>query len=246
MKVRSLLIIIVSFSLLSGLVRGQSAKPIAVVELFTSEGCSSCPAADELLKEMAGLRENEGKPFIALSFHITYWDHLGWVDPYSNEMYTERQKKYATILKQPQYYTPQAIVNGEHQFIGSNPIAFRDSLTKVEKKKPTFSIEASALQRGDSIEIQYTLQKEPKNQLLNIAIIEKNSEHKVARGENKNRTLKHFNVVREFKTLELKKQDTISLRAVENLAIDNMEIVLYVQHKKTLRILGASKISLLE
>jgi hypothetical protein len=226
--------------------KGQAKEPFAVVELFTSEGCSSCPAADELLKQMVVSGENEGKPFIALAFHITYWNHLGWVDNYSKELFTERQKKYAEILKQQNIYTPQAIVNGEHQFVGSNAIAFRDTLKKVEKRKPTYRIEANAKQRGDSIEVQYVLNKESKNQVINIAIIEKNSEHIIARGENKNRTLKHFNVVREFKTLESKKQDTVKFHAIQDLDIGNMEVVLYVQNKKTMKIGGASKIAVSE
>src|SRR5688572_5408621 len=135
----SLLFIIVCTALYS-----QKKMPVVVVELFTSEGCSSCPAADELLKEVAVKREREGKTFIALAFHITYWNHLGWIDPYSQETFTERQKMYSSVLKQPQIYTPQAFINGAHEFVGSNAIAFRDSLAKAEKRKSSFSIEAHA------------------------------------------------------------------------------------------------------
>lgn len=245
MKTRSIFIFLCLLSLSTSLY-SQNAEPAAVVELFTSEGCSSCPAADELLKEMAVKRENEGKPFIALAFHITYWNHLGWADPYSNEVYTDRQKKYAVALKHPQFYTPQAVINGVHQFVGSDEVAFRDSLEKAERRKPSFYIEARAMQRGDSIEVQYTLNKDSKNHLLNIAVVEKNSERKITRGENKSRTLRHFNVVREFKTLESKKQGTIMLSGVKDLTFNNMEIVLYVQHKKTMRIVGASRISMSE
>jgi len=220
--------------------------PIAVVELFTSEGCSSCPAADELLKEIATKRENEGKPFIALAFHVTYWNHLGWVDQYSNEAFTDRQKTYASALKQPQLYTPQAVINGAHEFVGSNAMAFRDTLAKAEKRKSSYIIEAHAKQRGDSIEIEYLVDSESKNQVMNIAIVEKNSEHNVTRGENKNRTLKHFNVVREFKTVNLKTKDVIMFAKVKDLPITNMEVVLYVQHKKTMRISGAAKTSVSE
>lgn len=234
------------FLLISASVYAQRAVSVAVVELFTSEGCSSCPAADALLKEMSVKRETEGRPFIALAFHITYWNHLGWADPYSNEVYTTRQKKYTAVLKQRQFYTPQAVVNGAHEFVGSDAVAFRDTLAKAEKRKPSFSIEARARQRGDSIEVQYTLNKESKNQLMNIALIEINSEHTVTRGENKNRTLKHFNVVREFKTLDLKKKDVIMFSRIKDIPIHNMEVVLYVQHKKTMRIAGALKTSVLE
>lgn len=221
---------------------GQSHESVAVIELFTSEGCSSCPAADELLKEMVLNRENEGNPLIALSFHITYWNHLGWIDPYSHELYTNRQKKYAAIFKNNQIYTPQAIANGTLEFVGSNRDAFRDSLKKAERK-PVYTIEAKAMQRKDSIEIHYKLNKDPKNQVLNIAIVEKNIERTITRGENKSRMLMHFNVVRGFNTIEPGKQGTFVVHTIENLATDNAEIVLYLQHKKTWRILGASRIS---
>jgi hypothetical protein len=224
----------------------QKKMPVVVVELFTSEGCSSCPAADELLKEISEKREGEGKPFVALAFHVTYWNHLGWIDPYSNEAFTDRQKKYYSVLKQPQLYTPQVVINGAHEFVGSNAIAFRDTLAKAEKRKSSYSIDATAKQEGDSIKIEYTVDSESKNYLMNIALIERNSERSVTRGENKNRTLKHFNVVREFKTRELKKQGMIKFARVKDLAINNMEIVLYVQHKKTMKIGGALKTTVLE
>jgi hypothetical protein len=222
----------------------QTAVPVAVVELFTSEGCHSCPAADELLKTMSEEREKLGKPIVGLAFHVTYWNNLGWVDAYSQEEFTQRQKQYSVVLKQPQYYTPQAVVNGEHEFIGSNAVAFRDTLTKAAWRKPAYVIEAKAINKNDSIEVQYSLNKDSKNFQLNIALVERNSERQIMRGENKNRTLKHFNVVRVFKTVELTENGSVSLPVLADLSPDNMEIVLYVQHKKSWRIAGASKITM--
>src|SRR5687768_10693889 len=116
-KIITLFLFIGTFNIgfISNIAKENSGMP--VVELFTSEGCSSCPAADELLKEMLGIRQNEGKSFIALAFHVTYWNRLGWLDSFSNEAYTDRQKKYQARLKLPNLYTPQAIVNGEKEFI---------------------------------------------------------------------------------------------------------------------------------
>ena len=215
---------------------GQKKSPLVVVELFTSEGCSSCPAADELLEKMAMQRETEGKPIIALAFHVTYWNHLGWIDTYSKEAYTNRQKAYAAVFEKSQMYTPQAVVNGRHEFVGSNAVAFNDTLAKAEKRKNSFEIEANARLHGDSIEIEYVVD-ESKNQLMNIALIEKNSVHSVSRGENKNRTLRHFNVVREFKTHDLKSQK-VMFAPIEDVPVTNMEVILFVQHKKTMRIGG--------
>ena len=223
----------------------QPKKSVAVVELFTSEGCSSCPAADNLLKEMSEQYDKEGKPFIALAFHVTYWNHLGWVDPFSDEAYTNRQKQYAIFLKCPQY-TPQAVVNGAHEFVGSNAVAFRDTLSKAEKRKFNYAIEARASLKGDSIEVHYKLNKDSKNFVLNVAIVEKSSVREITRGENKSKTLRHFNIVRQFKTLELKEEGIVMLKNADNLPIGNSEIVLFVQQKKLLRIVGATKVPINE
>jgi hypothetical protein len=216
-----------------------AAESFPVIELFTSEGCSSCPAADELLEEMTAIREREGKPFIGLSFHVTYWNRLGWIDSFSNEGFTERQKKYQALFK-TQLYTPQAVVNGQHQFVGSNVVALRDTLTKVENDKATYAIQAKAMRRGDSVFVEYSINKDPKKELVNIALIEKNCEQKVTRGENKNRTLKHFNVVREFQTLALKHEGSLSM-PVNSKAGDDLEVVVYVQ-RRNMKIVGAVKV----
>jgi hypothetical protein len=215
------------------------AESFPVIELFTSEGCSSCPAADELLEEMTAIREREGKPFIGLSFHVTYWNRLGWIDSFSNDGFTERQKKYQALFK-TQLYTPQAVVNGQHQFVGSNVVALRDTLTKVEDEKATYAIQAKAMRRADSVFVEYSINRDPKKELVNIALIEKNCERKVTRGENKNKTLKHFNVVREFQTLPLKHEGSLSMPVNSN-AGDDLEVVVYVQ-RKNMKIVGAVKV----
>lgn len=214
-------------------------ESIPVVELFTAEGCSSCPVADELLEEMTGIRAREGKPFIGLSFHVTYWNSLGWVDSFSNEGFTERQKKYQAMFK-TQLYTPMAVVNGQHQFVGSNVVAMRDTLTLVEKETAMYAIEAKAVRQGDSIAVEYSINKDPKKELVNIALIEKNCERRITKGENRNKTLKHFNVVREFQTLPLKRRHSLKM-AIPPKTGDDLELVIYVQ-RKSMKIVSAVKV----
>ncbi len=224
----------------------NSIGPIAIVELFTSEGCSSCPAAEELLKEMTELIQREGKNVLALSFHVTYWNRLGWNDPYSQEIFTLRQKKYAEALKVEAVYTPQAIVNGEREFVGSNPIAFREAIESGLSQTQLYAIQAKAQIKDKKLFLSYQIDKEPKNAVLNVALTENYIEHRVLRGENKDKTLRHYKVVLNFKTVELHKQDTVSIDLHENLNLSSTEVVLFAQHKKSMRILGASKIALLE
>jgi hypothetical protein len=156
----------------------DTIKQIAVVELFTSEGCSSCPAADELLEEMVGLLRNEEKTVIGLAFHVTYWDRLGWKDSFSDEAYSERQKKYAKIFGMTAVYTPQAVLNGEFEFVGSNPVSFRDTFTKVENRKALHTISAVASQNQSNLFIEYTSQKGGQPEWINVAVVQTHAQRK--------------------------------------------------------------------
>jgi hypothetical protein len=221
----------------------EKPKPFAVVELFTAEGCSSCPAADDLLKEMTEILRKEGKEVIGLSFHVTYWNKQGWEDPYSQEIFTERQKKYVQRINAEQLYTPQAVVNGAKEFIGSNPIAFRNEVTEAVGKAPAVEIVASAKMDKDNLVVEYTSNKVQPNLLINIALVETNVKHFIPRGENKNLTLKHYNIVRSFSTSTFKTNDRIVLSWPDGLVAGNSSVVLYAQHSKSLKIVGATEVS---
>jgi len=94
--------------------------PVAVIELFTSQGCSSCPPADKLLTETVNRAKAGQQSVYALSFHVDYWNRLGWSDPYSDARYSARQRQYARQLNTATIYTPQAVINGRQEFVGSN------------------------------------------------------------------------------------------------------------------------------
>ena len=219
------------------------SKPIAIAELFTSEGCSSCPDAEDLLKEMAGMTAKESISIVGLAFHITYWDRLGWKDPYGQPEFTNRQKKYGEILS-TQQYTPQVVINGEYEFVGGNPIAYRDALAKVASKPAVYELDATATLQGSEITVNYKANKKTKSELLNIALVEPSIENLVKRGENKDRLLKHYNVVRKFETVNIAESGELKITAPEGLDLNKCEIVLYVQHRRNLKILGASQIDL--
>lgn len=104
-----------------GLTGGLTAgRAVAVIELFTSQGCSSCPPADQLLGEIVQWAEKHSQPVYCLSFHVDYWNQLGWLDPYSSPLATKRQRWYAELWKLRRVYTPQMVVNGRWQFVGSD------------------------------------------------------------------------------------------------------------------------------
>ena len=220
------------------------SEPVAVVELFTAEGCSSCPAADELLPEMSGILQKEGKRVITLAYHVTYWNHLGWKDPYSEEAYTDRQKLYQKTLKLRNLYTPQAVVNGKYEFVGSDPISFRYWVLAALDSVPARSLEAMATKSDSVVTVQYSLSKLPKNSVLNVAVIEEHIEHAVLRGENKDKVLKHHHVVRSMKQHEAKEKDEITLVWPRGLGENKGSIILYLQNAKNLRIISAAEIKL--
>lgn len=216
-----------------------AAPPVAVVELFTAEGCSSCPMADEMLKELTDMMQKEGKHVLALAYHVTYWNHLGWVDPYSQEAFTERQKKYSKLLNVQGLYTPEAVVNGKHEFVGSNPISFRMAVDSALSTPAGYAIEAHAAMEKDSVQLSYTLSKVPKRVVLNVAIVEKYVEHHVLRGENKDRTLKHYHVVRSMEQILKPEQNgKYTMAWPADLPTNKGEMIVYVQQTSGLGIVG--------
>ncbi len=110
-------------------------KGFAVLELFTSEGCSSCPPADELLAKIQ--KESEGKSIYILAYHVDYWDRLGWKDMFSSADYSKRQTQYGQWLHKSSVYTPQLIVNGKAEFVGSSESAIREAIAaQLDLKSP--------------------------------------------------------------------------------------------------------------
>jgi hypothetical protein len=221
-----------------------AGQNVVVAELFTSEGCSSCPAADAMLKEMTDIMEKENKSVIGLAFHITYWDHLGWKDPYGQQEFTTRQKKYCEVLEVPSVYTPQMVVNGEFEFVGSNPFFFRQRVEEVLAVPARYQLEANATLDNNEVSVAYSLNKKPRNEVLNIALIQIAVANNVSRGENKNKTLKHNNIVRKFDTTELLETGEWKIALPPDLDPGNSALVLYIQHRKTLKVLGATRVNL--
>src|SRR6476659_8572322 len=117
----------------------EKATSVTVIELFTSQGCSSCPAADKLLNEIIEKADQENKPVIGLSYHVSYWNYLGWKDPYSNENYNALQRKYSEAL-QSSVYTPQMIVDGKQEFVGSDQEKAKEAIQHASTKSQDFAI----------------------------------------------------------------------------------------------------------
>src|ERR1700684_1900489 len=116
------------------------AQKVVLVELFTSEGCSSCPPADALLRQVNGSQTNGGQLVVGISEHVTYWNSLGWSDPYSSPAYTERQNAYSERFHLEGSYTPQMVINGAEQIVGSDRAALLHAVEKEDAESPRMSL----------------------------------------------------------------------------------------------------------
>ncbi len=128
--------------------------------------------------------------------------------------------------------------------LGGNPIAFRDAISKAASTPYYFSLAATATHSNNQITIDYSVDKKSKSESLNVALVETSVENQVKNGENKNRVLKHYNVVRKFHTADLEPSGQVKLESPPGLDLNKCELVLYVQHRRNLRVMGASRIVL--
>lgn len=174
---------------------GQSAqaqtaqKPKAVVELFTSQGCSSCPKADAVLRDLT--RE---PGVVALTFPVTYWDYLGWKDTLAHDLFSQRQRSYATGRGDGQVYTPQAVVNGTVHVIGSDRAAIDKAVARHGGAEFPVAVEID--ETGQRVRLSATRSEAAKSGSVWIMPVLRERTVVIARGENKGRTITYANVVR--------------------------------------------------
>lgn len=210
----------------------------AVVELFTSEGCSSCPAADALLARIA--REYKQKVYV-MEFHVDYWNYIGWKDVFSSPEYTKRQQHYAQLFGLNATYTPQAIVNGHMELVGSDDDKLHDGINRYLKQVPGNQITLTAKTNNRNIDVVYALSKN-KNEVLNIAIVQKAAETNVRRGENSGRKLKHINIVRSLTTTDDgKNSGLVRVPLPEGLMAADVTVIAFTQEKGSWEISGAAQ-----
>ncbi|WP_137905526.1 DUF1223 domain-containing protein [Chryseobacterium sp. 2VB] len=212
----------------------------AVLELFTSEGCSSCPPADELMGKIE--KEYKDEPVYLLSYHVDYWNRLGWKDRFSTAENSQRQQQYSRILNS-QVYTPQLVVNGKTEFVGSDENNIRNAIRKAlitSKKTP---VELSAAISQHKIDIQYkTPSADPQNMLL-INLVEKHSSTEVGKGENEGRHLHHWQIVHKQNLISLNKQQEgiTTFKLPEGFSPENWEVIAFIQNRRTGEISGSAK-----
>ena len=248
------------------LVAGTAVRPIVaaadtrpipvVVELYTSEGCSDCPPADRLLTELVAEQPLAGVQVIALGEHVDYWNYLGWTDRFSSAALTQRQEDYqARVFAPTPVYTPQLVVDGHLQSIGSNRAAVRQVLRRAAgATKADVHLAVSDPQAGRAsatIAVDLTagmMLREPADVL--VAIVEDGLVTEVPRGENRGRTLEHNAVVRYLGVVgEMPQSDrsrslTTSIVLAPDWQPARLRVIAFVQERNSRRIVGAASVSL--
>lgn len=198
------LVILAFFALsLPNYATDASRKPV-LVELFTSEGCSDCPPADALLSRLDQQQFVPGAEAIVLSEHVTYWNHEGWRDPFSFDLMDQRQQQYARAFALDSVYTPQVVVDGVEQLVGSDATKLQSAIAK-EAARPgiAIAIENARIDRGGPVTFAVHLPAESKGRLI-AAVAADATVSQVSRGENAGRTLHHVAVVRAMKEFSAK------------------------------------------
>lgn len=223
----------------------KMAKPAeikAVVELFTSQGCSSCPPADRLLQTYV-----KRKDVIALTLPVTYWDNLGWKDTLASPRNTKRQYAYASARGDGNVYTPQMVINGMHHVVGSRKREIDKAITQTSKKLrgrqvpvkiwaegKTMIIEASAAAPGTSAE----------EATIWLATIKKHAPVKIKRGENRNRKIVYHNVVRDLSSVGMWNGKAVRIKLARHAVMNNDAdgCIVFLQQGHAGPIIGAAEL----
>ena len=233
-----------------------SPAPV-IVELFTSQGCSSCPPADDLLRSLARNQPVPGAAIIPLSEHVDYWDRLGWRDPFSSPRFTARQKSYASALDAATIYTPQMVVDGQAGLVGSRGVEARAAIREASgRPKVPVRIYVDSRPRSRVVEVTARVGPDPLAVAAEalgawLAITESGLETDVRAGENRFRRLHHTGVVRHLERLDtLTAQAAADGRSVRaRLRLDaawtrELHAVVFLQERESLRIVGAARAAL--
>jgi hypothetical protein len=222
------------------------AVPV-VVELFTSEGCSSCPPADALLGKLIDTQPAAGVRIIGLGEHVDYWDHQGWRDRFSSASLTQRQQLYGARFNDASIYTPQMVVDGRSEFVGSDGEAARRAIEKAAAlPHARVEIRFEAPLRATIVASAVEVARGERADFV-LAITEDRLQSDVTRGENHGRVLKHAAVVRSLQTLGepfagATATATTDLRLGDGWRREHLQIVAFVQERRSRAILGAAAV----
>ena len=242
-------VLVFTGALLSTAAENQGARVPVLLELFTSEGCSSCPPADRLLQVFDQSQPVANANLIVLSEHVDYWDRLGWKDPFSSPQFTIRQQDYADRYSREGVYTPQLVVDGRFALVGSDS---REAGAAIQKaaREPKVAIALSDAARDGKqvrahIDVAAAENAKKRSAVLYLAIADDRAESHVARGENAGRSLAHVAVTRVLKeagTIDLRSASSkdVVLTVPAGAGANGLRLIAFLEDPGSGHILGAA------
>lgn len=235
MKKSCRLVLLLTFFMLTACGQSNNNKTnsksngVVVLELFTSQGCSSCPPADKILADFT-LKNNP--KIIPLAFHVDYWNNLGWKDPFSKAEFSNRQREYAQNFDANNVYTPQLIINGKHEIVGNNESGIEKLVSKELNSNNDFNLEiTSASISGNQLLVNWKTNNLDKNLTVNVALVKKKELTSIKRGENSGLQQTSYNIVYDFKeqTWNANNKNEVSFDFKDSWKSDDFIIVAYLQ-----------------
>jgi hypothetical protein len=224
---------------------GTAARVPVLVELFTSEGCSSCPPADSFLQKL-DRQPVAGAELIVLSEHVDYWNHIGWKDPYSARFYSDRQTAYANRFDLDSPYTPEMVVDGGSEFVGSDPELARKAFSRaLQVPKIPVHLTSISIAAGNILQARVETGVVPADADVILAVALSHAESRVLGGENGGRTLTHTAVARMLTKIGTATRGQAfthdaQIKLEPGLAPDNLRVVAFVQETHQGKVLGAA------
>ena len=204
-------------------------QPRAVVEMFTSQGCSSCPPADEILSKYSKMDD-----VLALSFHVDYWNYLGWDDTFSQASFTDRQQRYAISFQRRGVYTPQAVVNGRDHAVGSRKNEIDHLIGSYQQSGKGLTVPIETIR--DENNIRFTTSESTGNATMLIVYYDKQKQVAIKRGENRGKLITYHNVVRDVVMTGMMKDGkidvTLPLDEMRRKGFDSCAVILQEMTKQ--------------
>lgn len=222
----------------------QSKRPV-LIELFTSEGCATCPPADKILAYLEKQQPATQADIITLALHVDYWDQYGWKDEFSSPLFSRRQEIYGEKFKLKSIYTPQMIVDGETEFVGNEPGKAVNTVIKaLDNKKADVEISRA----GEKVKIKITDFPAHEESTVYFVVAEDNLSNKVKRGENAGQKLEHVSVARELKSIgsiDAKTNDfevEIDLTIQPKWETKNLKIIVFAQENASRKVWAVNRV----
>lgn len=218
----------------AAMAQGDDAPPV-VVELFTSQGCSSCPPADNFLGELA-----QRPDVLALAFHVDYWNYIGWTDPFASKLATQRQRDYSQRLALRYVYTPQMVINGVAEGVGAEPDTINPLIKAAAADNTPRAVTALSRGRDGRLTVHIDAGSPPEPASIWLVGFDREHATRVLHGENEGRTLKDYQVVRSFQEIGTWNGAALDLDVAGNRVSGDGSVAVLVQLHGTGRIIGAA------